>query len=688
MRWVLAWGLVACSGVPDLQDTGTLDAEVTPDSGGPVDSSSDSDSDAEDTDGRDTELDTGPPWITGGASPPMDLGPGFIEFGSSFWASSGLEFDPGDRTAGDSPTSVSVHAGDLDGDGVPEILVSDMRDPQSASPERAFMAVFRNDGVTWARDRDLEGAVGSLSRPLAAMDFDGDGHVDVLSANPRYAWSWGQGGGVFSVQGWLADSISGISGIADLGLADLDSDGWLDLIGNSGSCTGGLAVIPFLKRGPRRYTRRPGMVQAQAGMDPYAVVVGPLGEEDLVIAAFGTVCDFATPADAFLRPTSVDAEGYPVFEWFDPTPADSLYKQSPSVNGQTLGYTNPMGGVIADFDADGLFDLGVSMALAEYGLFQGRNGDFLKDRTDLAGLNFDLHPGSTNPNGGHELAWGTAALDVDRDGLDDLITVHGDDFDSWLHENLGEQSLAVHWNGGGWSFAEISDTAGLTAVGQFRSLTVLDLEEDGDPDLLIGGNGQFPLLYRNEIDAGPDAGNPIAVRLHGTTSNRFGVGATVVFDAGGGVPLVRRVVGGNNGSPGTVSAPVVFGGIGSATEANVIVTWPSGLIHEINGLETGLHDIVEPEIISVDRPDRTGAADGTDTVTITVSPRDRNGDLAAASAVSVEAAFGHAGWVSAVQEQAGVYSRTLSAPSTEGSTVVVVAIDGVDVKIRPRIWWD
>ena len=81
-------------------------------------------------------------------------------------------------------------------------------------------------------------------------------------------------------------------------------------------------------------------------------------------------------------------------------------------------------------------------------------------------------------------------------------------------------------NDGQGGFDEVSGAVGLDLDQDGRSFAVLDLDGDGDPDLVVMAARQAPQLrvFRNDY-AGRRAA--LALRLAGTASNRDAVGARV-----------------------------------------------------------------------------------------------------------------------------------------------------------------
>jgi cytochrome oxidase Cu insertion factor (SCO1/SenC/PrrC family) len=104
-----------------------------------------------------------------------------------------------------------------------------------------------------------------------------------------------------------------------------------------------------------------------------------------------------------------------------------------------------------------------------------------------------------------------------------------------------------------------------------RSAVVLDLDGDGDLDIVTNDYGDVPQILVSDL-AQRGKIHTLSVTLVGGASNRDGLGAVVTVRAGG-----RTQVAVNDGKAGYLgqSRLPLFFGLGSAADAVVTVRWPS-----------------------------------------------------------------------------------------------------------------
>ena len=229
-------------------------------------------------------------------------------------------------------------------------------------------------------------------------------------------------------------------------------------------------------------------------------------------------------------------------------------------------------------------------------------------------------------------AWSSDALDFDNDGWEDLYVVNGmltrephaesrapnaerrtpasDDLegffwrqvvarspltrvknapydDAWrainqllIHDSIASRQRNVFLrNDGQGGFDDVSGTVGLDLDQDGRSFAVLDIDRDGDEDLLVMAARQAPHLRVFQNDFAPKAAT-LAVRLVGSVgsvglkSNRDAIGARVVVET----DRMRRtkIVQAGSGFLSQRSKELVFGLGESQRVVKLTIAWPSG----------------------------------------------------------------------------------------------------------------
>ncbi len=181
---------------------------------------------------------------------------------------------PSQRHAvGDFPRSVITV--DFDGDGVVDLATA------NADSDDISVLLGNGDGTFAAQ---LRFAVGNSPQSVIAADFDGDGSIDLATANDRsddVSVLLGNGDGTFAAQLRLAVGDSPRSVIA----SDFDGDGVVDLA-TANSRSDDVSVLLGIGDGTFAIQQR-----FAAGVSPESVAIGELnGDEnpDLAVANFGS----------------------------------------------------------------------------------------------------------------------------------------------------------------------------------------------------------------------------------------------------------------------------------------------------------------------------------------------------------------------------------------------------------------
>jgi len=193
--------------------------------------------------------------------------------------------------------------------------------------------------------------------------------------------------------------------------------------------------------------------------------------------------------------------------------------------------------------------------------------------------------------------WGSALVDVDLDGYEDLLAVSGhrwDVRDADTYERLRNRFPRVPWNREQGEFPQLAvpsmafrNNGDLTfsdrsAAWRFGSdsaisnvLALGDLDGDGALDVVVGRLNGPPVVYRNE-----SAAPRVAVRLKGSAPNTWGVGAVVTVRAASLPVQSREMTGG--GAYLSSHEPLLSFAIGRDSSFRIEVRWRNGSLSVID----------------------------------------------------------------------------------------------------------
>jgi hypothetical protein len=130
--------------------------------------------------------------------------------------------------------------------------------------------------------------------------------------------------------------------------------------------------------------------------------------------------------------------------------------------------------------------------------------------------------------------WGVKFFDFDNDGNVDLFLANGhpdDMIDSYGGQVTYKEPLLLFHNDGG-QMKNVSKEAGpvFSKIFPARGLAIGDFDNDGRVDVLVGNNGEAPVLLRNRAGQG---NHWAGLKLEGRTANRDAVGARLTWSVGG-----------------------------------------------------------------------------------------------------------------------------------------------------------
>lgn len=305
----------------------------------------------------------------------------------------------------------------------------------------------------------------------------------------------------------------------------------------------------------------------------------------------GTFDDVTTTAFPFnlnngtnglsVRFADMDGDRYPELLWvadFGTTRylvnnRDGTFSNATDASGTGLE-ANGMGNTIGDFNNDGLLDWYVTSVYAGTSFF---TGNMLYQ--NLGGHHYvEIGTQAGVVDGGW--GWGTVAVDLNHDGLLDIVETNG-----WIGLIWQNEPAYVFMNQGGMQFIESASALGLVHTRMGRGIVAFDYDNDGDEDLAITATSDRMDLFRNDL-TGPSARS---VRFTFDTSERLdlapdGFGTRVRISINGGQQM-RYLDGGSNYlSQNELAAH--FGVAGAEIIDAVTVEWANGQTTELRDVAT------------------------------------------------------------------------------------------------------
>ena len=186
-------------------------------------------------------------------------------------------------------------------------------------------------------DPELTEAVSSATGCITAvLDVDGDGLNDLLtSGSPQSVLYGAEAGGFDAVLNYPLNPAfpSEIRPQGALHVADIDGDGWLDILLGEGQCEGEANTLMYCS-GRTSLVHQPNRLDPPpiSQRQPLRAYAGPMGHADMVLFAGGGACSNADPNEPIFVQTGRDDQDYPLFDAQDISPEYSAYKQSASVS--------------------------------------------------------------------------------------------------------------------------------------------------------------------------------------------------------------------------------------------------------------------------------------------------------------------------------------------------------------------
>jgi hypothetical protein len=484
-------------------------------------------------------------------------------------------------------TGSGVAAFDYDRDGWPDIfLVNGAPEGtgRTSPPGGPTSHLYHNnhDGTFTDVTKRARLAVSGWGQGVCVGDYDNDGYPDL------YVTYYGKNRLFHNQRNGTFKEVAEQAGVAGDGKAwgtgcafvDYDRDGRLDLV-VANYVDFDVATIPKpgegvmciwkgtpVMCGPRGLPSTPNILYHNLGNGRFADVSKASGIEK----TNGHYCLGVSSLD-------YNDDGWPdIYMACDSTPS-ILYR-----NNKDGTFTDVAVDAGVAFDENGRAQAGMGFTVGDY------NGD---GREDIFKTNFSDDTSSLyrNDGGGNfssqifeaglgfntkYLGWGTMFLDIDNDGLPDLIAANGHVYPEVDTAHLGStyrEPRLLYWNLGGGKFKDISAASGpgITVHASSRGLATADFWNDGRISAVVNNMGERPMLL---VNVARNRNHWLGIAAVGTVSNRDGIGARVTLTAGG-KSYVQEIRSG--GSYISNSDIRLHFGLGAAAKVDGLeVVWPSG----------------------------------------------------------------------------------------------------------------
>ena len=194
--------------------------------------------------------------------------------------------------------------------------------------------------------------------------------------------------------------------------------------------------------------------------------------------------------------------------------------------------------------------------------------------------------------------------DFDNDGLLDIYVNNGGESNVLINDVISMPVFVqfyIAWepaynrlyrNNGDNTFTDITNGSGAEGLGIGSGVGAADVNDDGYPDLFVTNRTYYSMGKRVSMEqqnqlllnAGGE-NNWVRVALIGTRSNRSGYGARVKLVSG---DLVQYREHTSAHGYNSANDPRLLFGLGANNSIDYIeITWPSGVVQKVDGVEPG-----------------------------------------------------------------------------------------------------
>ncbi|GGW49480.1 VCBS repeat-containing protein [Arenibacter certesii] len=221
--------------------------------------------------------------------------------------------------------------------------------------------------------------------------------------------------------------------------------------------------------------------------------------------------------------------------------------------GQLAGISNTdwsWASLIADFDNDGLKDIFVT------------NG-YLRDYTNMDFLNFEANQAVQNARAhGVELLSDKGKNKYAKAIYELVNKIPSTKIPNYIFKNQDN-----------YTFKDVTNKWGLSMPTVSTGAAYVDLDNDGDLDLVISNTNSPIGVFKNTVDQ--EENNFVRIKLRGSAKNSFAIGAKVWLYTDSLVQFLENYTA--RGYQSSVD-PILNFGIGKSNKANLKIQWPDGSV--------------------------------------------------------------------------------------------------------------